>query len=298
MPLWSVNRHRQSLSRSNDSLRFRHRPYAFDTSSVVPLRSSSCQAPDLVLPRPFPSVLTTMAFEPQPPKVVWNLLLQAGSEGPTLIDQAVTHIGSSSALCARGAQSPANRRRRNLRDVDRRHHRGASDSDASAAAARQDPADGARQSGANRRQREQRRGGEKYLLPAKPVARKTRQGCAGDATQQEAARGKLGLRSVQREVPLQEHDRPIDARRVNPEQKPADRRNQRGQVNMPLPLDRRCLHRFLHAKNGLRRVILPEVRYQGRLRNPLELVEVPFQLRVERRAAFDPEGGGTTGPAD
>src|ERR1035437_4632341 len=63
MPPWSVNRHRQSLSRSNDSLRFRHRPYAFDTSSVVPLRSSSCQSPDLVLPRPFPSVLTTRAFD-------------------------------------------------------------------------------------------------------------------------------------------------------------------------------------------------------------------------------------------
>src|ERR1035438_10029746 len=43
--------------------RFRHRPYAFDTSSVVPLRSSSCQPPDLVLPGPFPSVLTTRAFD-------------------------------------------------------------------------------------------------------------------------------------------------------------------------------------------------------------------------------------------
>src|SRR6266481_2522339 len=63
MPLWSVNRHRQSSSRSNDSLRFRHRPYAFDTSIVVPLRSSSCLSPDLVLARPFPSVLTTMAFD-------------------------------------------------------------------------------------------------------------------------------------------------------------------------------------------------------------------------------------------
>src|SRR5262249_27060152 len=42
--------------------RFRHRPYAFDTSIVVPLRSSSCLSPDLVLARPFPSVLTTMAF--------------------------------------------------------------------------------------------------------------------------------------------------------------------------------------------------------------------------------------------
>src|SRR5208283_4002339 len=63
MPLWSVNRRRQSSSRSNDSLRFPHRPYAFDTSSVVPLRSSSCQSPDLVLSRPFPPVLTTMAFD-------------------------------------------------------------------------------------------------------------------------------------------------------------------------------------------------------------------------------------------
>src|SRR5579863_7296100 len=43
--------------------RFRHHSYAFDTSSVVPLRSSSCQSPDLVLPRPFPSVLTTTAFD-------------------------------------------------------------------------------------------------------------------------------------------------------------------------------------------------------------------------------------------
>src|SRR3984957_11447372 len=32
-------------------------------SSVVPLRSSSCQSPDLVLSRPFPSMLTTMAFD-------------------------------------------------------------------------------------------------------------------------------------------------------------------------------------------------------------------------------------------
>src|SRR5262249_4954119 len=43
--------------------RFRHRPYAFDISIVVPLRSSSCLPPDLVLARPFPSALTTMAFD-------------------------------------------------------------------------------------------------------------------------------------------------------------------------------------------------------------------------------------------
>src|SRR5262249_17825116 len=43
-------------------LRFRHRPYAFDTSIVVPLRSSSCLTPDLVLARPFPSAFTTLDF--------------------------------------------------------------------------------------------------------------------------------------------------------------------------------------------------------------------------------------------
>jgi hypothetical protein len=58
-----VNRLRRGCSRSNDSLRFRHRPYAFDTSSVVPLRSSFCQSPDPVLPGPFPAALTTMAFD-------------------------------------------------------------------------------------------------------------------------------------------------------------------------------------------------------------------------------------------
>jgi hypothetical protein len=41
--------------------------------------------------------------------VVWSLLLPAGSEGPSLINRAVAHIGPSSALCARGALSSANR---------------------------------------------------------------------------------------------------------------------------------------------------------------------------------------------
>lgn len=57
----------------------------FDTSTVVPLRSSSCLSPDLVLAKPFPSVLTTVAFDPSRLKVVWNLPLQADSEGPPLI---------------------------------------------------------------------------------------------------------------------------------------------------------------------------------------------------------------------
>src|SRR5262249_23823304 len=43
--------------------RFRHRSYAFDASIVVSLQSSSCLSPDLVLARPFPSALTTMAFD-------------------------------------------------------------------------------------------------------------------------------------------------------------------------------------------------------------------------------------------
>jgi hypothetical protein len=52
---------------------------------VVPLRSSSCLSPDPVLAEPFPSMLTTMAFDHSHLKVVWNLPLQADSEGPPLI---------------------------------------------------------------------------------------------------------------------------------------------------------------------------------------------------------------------
>src|SRR5271154_4226278 len=89
-------------------------------SSVVPLRSSSCQSPDLVLSQAFSFCAHDHGFSPQPPKVVWNLLLPAGSEGPSLIDQAVTHIGPSSALCARGALSSAYRvNRRPLRSNSR-----------------------------------------------------------------------------------------------------------------------------------------------------------------------------------
>jgi len=42
--------------------RFWHRHIAFDTSTVVPLGSSSCLIPDPVNARPFPSALTTMAL--------------------------------------------------------------------------------------------------------------------------------------------------------------------------------------------------------------------------------------------
>src|ERR1700686_4823050 len=63
MPLRSVNRTAEARPALTTPPRFRHRSYAFDMSSVVPLRSSSCQSPDLVLSRPFPAVLTTMAFD-------------------------------------------------------------------------------------------------------------------------------------------------------------------------------------------------------------------------------------------
>jgi hypothetical protein len=69
-----VNRFRRGCSRSNDSLRLRHRPYAFDTSSVVPLRSFFCSHligsfPDLLLPCSRPCLLSTAAegsLEPAP----------------------------------------------------------------------------------------------------------------------------------------------------------------------------------------------------------------------------------------
>src|SRR5215472_17341082 len=41
---------------------FGHRLITFDTSAVVPLRSSSCMSPDSVISEPFPSAFTTVAF--------------------------------------------------------------------------------------------------------------------------------------------------------------------------------------------------------------------------------------------
>src|SRR5262249_22392973 len=81
---------------------FGHRLITFDTSSVVPLQSSSCRSPDpvnpsLFLPRSRPWLLAKAA------EVVWSLLLQADSEGPPLISQTVAHLLSLSAVCcARG----------------------------------------------------------------------------------------------------------------------------------------------------------------------------------------------------
>ena len=47
--------------------------------------SSSCPSPDLVFARPFPSVLTTMAFDHSRRRWFGTCSLQTGSEGPTLI---------------------------------------------------------------------------------------------------------------------------------------------------------------------------------------------------------------------
>src|SRR5262245_60726639 len=59
-----VNRNRRSLSRSSYTPRFwTSSELRFDTSTVVPLRSSSCLLPDLVDSRPFPSAFTTLPFE-------------------------------------------------------------------------------------------------------------------------------------------------------------------------------------------------------------------------------------------
>jgi hypothetical protein len=51
------------LSRSNDSSRFRHHPYAFDTFPVVHSLRLPATSPDAVFAAPFPSTLTTPALD-------------------------------------------------------------------------------------------------------------------------------------------------------------------------------------------------------------------------------------------
>ena len=60
----------------------------FDTSSAVHSRSSSRSTPDAITSRLFPSTFTTLAIGPEQLEVVWSLVLQPGSEGPTLISRA------------------------------------------------------------------------------------------------------------------------------------------------------------------------------------------------------------------
>src|SRR5208282_1570215 len=66
---------------------FRRRSNAFDTSSTVHSRSSYQRTPD-EFSSPFPQRSTTPAVVPAQLAGVWTLILQSGSEGPTLISRA------------------------------------------------------------------------------------------------------------------------------------------------------------------------------------------------------------------
>jgi hypothetical protein len=58
---------------------------------AVHFRSSSWFSPDAIFVAPFPWTLTTGAFDPSSSRAVWDLLLQADPEGPTLIFCAAKH---------------------------------------------------------------------------------------------------------------------------------------------------------------------------------------------------------------
>src|SRR5215831_6328265 len=98
-----VNRCRRSLSRSNNNSAVLAIVYILSTLHqwfpCGPLLA--CHLTWLF--QAFSFRVHDHGFCPQPPKVVWNLLLQAGSEGPTLIGQTVAHLlGLSAVCCARG----------------------------------------------------------------------------------------------------------------------------------------------------------------------------------------------------
>jgi hypothetical protein len=80
-----VNRYRRSLSRSNNNSTVLAIVYLLSTLHqwfpCGPLLA--CHLTRLF--QAFSFRVHDHGFCPQPPKVVWNLLLQAGSEGPTLI---------------------------------------------------------------------------------------------------------------------------------------------------------------------------------------------------------------------
>src|SRR5215813_11731574 len=86
-----VNRYRRSLSRSNNNSAVLAIVYKLSTLQqwfpCGPLLARHLTR----LIRAFTFRVHDPGFWPKPPKVVWNLLLQAGSEGPTLISQTVAH---------------------------------------------------------------------------------------------------------------------------------------------------------------------------------------------------------------
>src|SRR5215475_5828139 len=107
-----VNRCRRSLSRSNNNSAVLAIVYILSTLHqwfpCGPLLA--CHLTWLF--QAFSFRVHDRGFWPKPPKVVWSLLLQAASEGPTLISQTVAHLLSLSAVCcARGTRrvAPGNR---------------------------------------------------------------------------------------------------------------------------------------------------------------------------------------------
>src|SRR5262245_21693801 len=98
-----VNRYRRSLSRSNNNSAVLAIVYILSTLQQW-FPCGPLLARDLTrLIRAFSFRVHDRGFWPKPPKVVWSLLLQADSEGPTLISQTVAHLLSLSAVCcARG----------------------------------------------------------------------------------------------------------------------------------------------------------------------------------------------------
>src|SRR5262245_41702940 len=89
-----VNRYRRSLSRSNNNSAVLAIVYILSTLQqwfpCGPLLARHLTR----LIRAFSFRVHDRGFWPKPPKVVWSLLLPAGSEGPSLIDQTVAHSNS------------------------------------------------------------------------------------------------------------------------------------------------------------------------------------------------------------
>src|SRR5262252_8793481 len=106
-----VNRYRRSLSRSNNNSAVLAIVYILSTLQqwfpCGPLLARHLTR----LIRAFSFRVHDRGFWPKPSKVVWSLLLQADSEGPSLISQTVAHLLSLSAVCcARGTQLSVTRR--------------------------------------------------------------------------------------------------------------------------------------------------------------------------------------------
>ncbi len=92
---------RSGLSRDDHHSRFRHHPYYFGLSSTVRFRSSPWTSPDGIRSRLFRDAHHHRSLRQQL-AVVWNPLLIAGSEGPTLISHTAPHLHR--CWCVRGTR--------------------------------------------------------------------------------------------------------------------------------------------------------------------------------------------------